>query len=175
MDSQVEMNTAPTREISVQGLAVTVKQPYTEGHVITPSEAYALNQTFAENIGNNVRALINKLLKEHTKDKIEELPHEVLRALRAKAEEYSDSYEFSISGRGGPRAPVDPVAREAFKIAGDILRGHLKKKEIKLADLPEGKFEELVQGILTKNPQIEEEAKRRVENRKELADSLLDI
>ena len=40
-----------------------IPQPYAEGHAISAIEAKVLNQVFAENIGNNVRAKVQAHLK----------------------------------------------------------------------------------------------------------------
>ena len=163
-----------TREISISGLPITVPQPYSEGHSLSAAEAYVLNQTYAENIRNNSTALIKKHLADHKVEKVEALPHDAIADLKGKIHAYASDYEFSGTGRGGPRASIDPVAREAHKMAGDMVRTALRGKGVDLKTLPEGRLEELISGVLLKRPDITEEAQRRVDASKAIAGDLLD-
>ena len=43
------------KTISISGQAFDVSTPYAAGHTLTEAEAKVLNQTRAENIGNNFR------------------------------------------------------------------------------------------------------------------------
>ena len=43
------------KSISISGTAFEVAEPYAEGHTVNAIEARVLNQTRAENIGNNFR------------------------------------------------------------------------------------------------------------------------
>lgn len=161
------------REISINGLSFAVPQPYAEGHTISAAEAHTLNQTYAENIRNNGAAIIKKHLKTGEVEKLEALGHEALAAVRSEVEKYAAEYTFSGATRG-PRAPVDPVAREATKIASEIVRTKLREKNVAVKDLPEGRFDAFVAALLEKQPAIRDEAERRVAASKEVADSLLD-
>lgn len=170
---QAHSDAAPaSREIAVNGLAIEVPSPYSEGHVLNAAEAHTLNQTFAENVSNNFRTSIKKALEAHNVTKVEELSAEVISKLKADGSAYASTYQFSISGRG-PRAIVDPVEREMHKIAGDLVRTALRAKKVDLKKLEEtspGKLEELISSAMASKPAIREEAERRVKARAELAD-----
>lgn len=163
------------REITISGLTFSTPQPYAEGHVISSAEAHTLNQTFAENIRNNVAGKIKAHLKKAEVSSLEELNEDQLSALRSDAETMIEKYEFSGAGRGGSaRAPADPILREALRIAGELVKAALSKRGTKIKDLPEGKFDELVEGVLDRNPGIKAEAERRVAASKAVAEDLLD-
>lgn len=161
----------PYSAITIQGLEFQVAQPYKAGnHALTAGEASALNQTRAENIRNNFASTIKKAIEEfRTTNKLAEdaevpvtsLDHD---DLSEKLATYDGEYEFGVrGGPSGPRAPVDPVGREAFRIASERVKLALKKKGIKLDSVPKEKMAEFVTGAIAKYPEITAEAKRRVE------------
>lgn len=167
-------------EITIQGLGFIVPQPFAEGHVLTAGEASALNQTFAENLRNNFASEV-KEAKDKWKvdqgndpkaegfDKIE-VPLDQLDkdTLQEKFDAYAAEYEFGVR-RSGTRVIVDPVEREAYKIAEKRIKDALKAKNIKLDSVPKEKMEEYVEGVLAKYPEIRDEAKRRHEAVKNIA------
>lgn len=158
-----------TKTINVGGHALEVRQPYAAGHVLTENEARTLNQTFLENVRNNTAGKLKSAETAWAKDAAnagKPFPghtQETLDSLKA----YADTYEFgAVAARS---EPVDPIEKEAFKIAREAIRTALadNKKEdgtpapIKVKDLPEGKFEEMVEAVAAQ-PDIVKEAKRRV-------------
>lgn len=163
------------RQITINGLAFDVPQPYAEGHQLNEAEASTLNQTYAENIRNNVAGRIKLFLKNASLEKVEDLTEEQIGKIRADASEYIAAYTFSGAGRGGPRMPADPVGKETFKIAADVVRTKLKAKGMKAADLPEGRFDEFVAKVIEANPAIREEAERRVAAAKAASETLFDF
>ena len=179
-DQDGDNATDATSTIKIQGIYVDVKAPYAEGHVLTAPEAQALNQTRAENVRNNAasrvrkaREELNKLLKELGEPELDEkaeLPNEVLEKLIQDIQTYDESYTFASRGT---RQPIDPVAREAHKIAAASIRAALSAKGIDLKTLPEGKLEELVQSLLAKRPEITEEAARRIAAAKAVGEETL--
>ena len=156
------------QSIRIQGVDFDAPAPYAAGQEINEPEAATLNQTLAENLRNNFAAKV-KAAKETNGDNLSD---EVIAGLRADFATYADSYEFH--GRRATRAPVDPVKREATKIAKSIVLAALRQKKIETKSLPEGKLEELVEGVIGRQPQIMEEAKRRVEASKNVATDALD-
>ena len=94
--------------ITIAGQEFEVHSPYAEGHTLTAGEASALNQTFHENIRNNMA----KKVKEG-----------------ATAEDvlaYANSYEFGVRTPGAGRQAADPVMREAISLAKTAIKAFLK-------------------------------------------------
>lgn len=152
--------------ITVQGQSFTLASLYAAGHVCNENEAYTLNQTRAENIRNNFAKTVKEALGTES-----ELSDEAKTDLQAKLTSYASEYEFN--GRRAGRAPVDPTEREARKMAKGLVLAALRSKEIDVDTLPEGKLDELIDGALSKRPDIREEAKRRIAAAKSLAQEVL--
>lgn len=110
-----------TKQITVQGVKVTISQPYAAGAVITEAEAKALNQVRAENIGNNKRKEITDLTGTD---------EEIAAAAQALISAYDAEYVFNLASVGGGRAPTDPVEKEARRIAREFIAGKLKENGI---------------------------------------------
>lgn len=102
------------KTISISGEAFEVSAPYVPGHVLNEAEAKVLNQTRAENIGNNFRAAVKKALEE---GKIDEV--------RAAIADYDSKYEFSMTTA---RTPIDPIEAEAIKIAKEVVKARIAEK-----------------------------------------------
>lgn len=126
------------KTITVLEQSIVVPQPYSAGHTLNEIEAKVLNQTFAENIGNNVRAKIAK-----AKTGGEGAPT-MAEALRAVAE-YAMAYVFTEAAATGPS--MTPVEREARKLARLHIQASLAKpsekypKGRKLKDIDKDKLE----------------------------------
>jgi hypothetical protein len=156
-------------QLTIQGLAFEISQPYSVGHVLTIGEASQLNQVRAENIRNNfasvVRGAIEAYRKANSLPDDAEVPLSELDKdeLDAKLGKYDEEYVMGVrGGPSGPRIPVDPVQREAYRIGTDKVKMALKKKNISLNSVPKEKFDEYVKGVVNKYPEILEEARRRV-------------
>lgn len=157
--------TTPIQELTIQGFTFTIPAPYAAGEVtLSEAEAATLNQTYAENIRNNFAKKVKAANEAGAADPTE---------LQAALDEYAASYTFN-----GPRrsiaVPVDPVLREATKIARSMITEALQRKAIKIKDLPEGKLDILISNLLEKNSDIHAEARRRVEATKDATSSILD-
>lgn len=135
-----------SQAVTIQDTSFTIPAPYSEGHTLTPNEAAALNQLFAENIRNNFAAKMKKA-KEEGKT-----------LGQSDLDAYAASYEFGVRSGGGPK--LDPVEREARALAGDEVKKLLRSKGLKLAELPEGRFDALVDQALAKFPALRERAKQ---------------
>lgn len=168
----------PHEGYTVQGLTFQMPQPYTTGtHELTEGEASQLNQVLAENLRNNFAAKIRAKLDAYIK--ANNLPEGIEPAvdvldkdeLDTEFAEYAAKYEFGVrqAGAGGPRAPADPVGKEAYKIAWERIKGALAKKNIKLDSVSKEKRAELIDQTLAKYPAIREEAERRVNAVAEIA------
>ena len=157
-----------TKEISIHDQAFSVTAPYAEGQVITALEAKALNQTRAENIANNFRKRIKTALEFA---EVEPKPegYETLDAVRAALTAYDAAYTFSMPSS---REPVDPVEREAVKLAKESIRAALAADGRKFKDVDEEKLEAAIQK-LSEREDILAEAKRRVKASKKSAENTL--
>jgi hypothetical protein len=129
--------------------------------VLTAGEASVLNQVLGENLRNNFAAQVKKAKADGNTD-----------GLAAAFDAYAAGYEFH--GRRPSRAPVDPVAKEAHKIAKSLVLEALRKRNIDTKTLPEGKLDELIGGVLASKPEITAEAQRRIEATKSVAADALD-
>lgn len=110
------------KTISIHDLEFSVPAPYGEGHTITANEAYALNQTFAENIANVWRKKIKEAIDA-------ENPDEAVASVRTKFDAYAAEYEFS-----GPRvsaATATPLEKAALRQARAWLVQQLKETDYK--------------------------------------------
>lgn len=160
-------------DFTIQNIPFEAAAPYAEGHVLSKQEAAVLNQTRVENLRNNFAGVIKKKLEALSKEEPPrtELSDDEIAGLKEEFASYEDSYEFQ--GKRTSRAPVDPVKREAVRMAKDTITAALRGKGIEPKNLVEGKMEELISGYLDKNPQVLEEAKARVEAAKALANDAL--
>lgn len=165
----------PKTSITIQGLTFDVDLPYAEGHTVNQFEANALNQTWAENIRNNFASKVSKVLEavEEQRGQGAELSEDELGILRGEFEKYAGEYKFQ--GRRGPGAPVDPVKREAIKIARETLRQLLSSNNQSLKDLKEGEAERIVELLIEQKPEIMETARQRVEQLKSIAGATLSL
>lgn len=161
-------------ELVVQGVTLAVPQPYSAGPItLTEGEASQLNQVLAENLRNNFAGKVDKAYEDAAKansKEVKDITADMLdvTALQTAFDAYVGEYEFGVRRGGLPRI-TDPVEREAVNMASEIVRGAIKTKGFKLADVPAEKIRELALGLLEKNPAIREEAKRRVESTKGIA------
>jgi hypothetical protein len=159
----------PYTQLTIQGLAFEVSQPYSVGHTLTAGEASQLNQVRAENIRNNFASTIRAAIEAYRK--ANSLPEDAEIAvsdldkdeLDDKLSKYDEEYVMGVrGGPSGPRLPVDPVMREAFRIGLEKVKAALKKKNISISSVPKEKMDEYIKGVIAKYPEIIEEAKRRV-------------
>jgi hypothetical protein len=150
-----------TKTISIAGHPFEVSAPYLEGHPITAAEAKVLNQTRAENIGNNFREDVKKALADGT-----------LEAVTAAIAAYDAEYQFTVSRVS--RTPIDPIEAEAFKIAKEVVKQKLADKGIKVKDYIENetnaaKYDAALEKIAAQDDTLKL-AKQRVAARKKVAE-----
>ena len=180
--SEQTVNEVPYTSITIQGLQFEVAQPYKAGHPLTEGEASQLNQVRAENIRNNFALTIRKAIEEHRKannlDENVELTSAVLDKddLDDKLSKYDDDYIMGVrAGASGPRTPVDPVQREAWRIAHEKVKAALKKKGITIDSVPKAKMTSFIEGVLAKYTEITDEARRRVNAASQIALESLEV
>ena len=159
-----------TKEITVQGIVVSVSAPYAAGHVITEAEAKALNQVRAENIANNVRKAISDMIEAAGgKDALTDEQKAQAQALVA---EKDAGYVFSMASVGGGREPVDPLAKECRAVARAWLTAKLKEKGLTQKSYAEANGEDAFASKvaeLAEHPEIVKVAKKNLATREGLA------
>lgn len=121
----------------IAGEEFLVSQPYAAGHVLNEVEAKTLNQTRAENIGNNLRTLVKEALEK--RDQGDSSAYD---ALAQQVADYDRDYTFAMGGGGVTTRKLDPIEREAKAIATDIIRADLQSKGRKWSQVPEGSTKE---------------------------------
>lgn len=159
----------PDKEITIQGVAFNVTQPYAEGHVVTEAEAKALNQTRSENVRNNMAKSVKDAKAEHG----DTLPDDVLTSLGLAVSEYDKAYVFTLASVGGGRKSRDPVEIEANKIARAAIMGKLKELGKKLADVDKDKLAAKIAEVAGSD-KVVKAAKKAVADRAALASDALE-
>jgi len=158
-----------TKEINIYEQTLTVRAPYAEGHVLNAIEAKTLNQTRAENVSNNFRKKIKAAVDGVPLKEGGEV--QTLEQVIAEFNAYDEAYTFSMPSPG--REPIDPIEREAQKIARQIIRENLQAQGKKLKDVDEAKYEAAVITV-SEREEVVKEAKRRVNAQKKAAESSLE-
>ncbi len=96
---------------------------YAEGHAVTAAEAAVLNQQMAELLSHRIRNGAFEAVTVGTAP----TPEQVAEAEKFLAEE-AGKFEFgSTRGSGTPRIVLDPVGKEAKRIADALVRKALVK------------------------------------------------
>lgn len=172
---------ANLRQVTISGETFEIAAPYEEGHQLNAAEASVLNQTFLENIRNNVASKI-KAGKEAAEKAgttfsldtpVGGEGEDAGKTLRQLCTEYADNYEFGVRVSRNSE-PADPVEREARAIAREALNATLKAQGIKRKDVDDAIFEEALQ-LQSKKASIVKEAQRRVKVKTEIGAEELDI
>jgi hypothetical protein len=171
-------------QITIAGEQFEVGAPYAEGHVLTAIEAGVLNQTFLENVRNNCASKINAAKKAAEEAKVPfnidatvEVPGEnegdapTSTTLRRQVQDYASAYTFQ-QRQARTSEPVDPVEREAMRIARDILSEALKAQGIKRKDLTDEQYDGALGKIMAQE-KVVAEAKRRVKGRESIGSDAL--
>lgn len=156
----------PRTSITIAGESFKVPEPYVAGHVLTENEAGTLNQTYAENIRNNMASKVSEALEAAKKDGA---PAFDAASMQTQIDDYTADYEFG-QRRGG--ASGDPVEREALDQARELVRAKIREKGGKLADYKAADITTKAKEVLDKYPQIREQAKARVEAQQAAAAAL---
>lgn len=169
------MSDSTTRTITIAGAEFEVTAPFAKGHTCTEAEAKALNQTRAENIRNNMAKFVRD-----AKDEDDSIPAKAMKELVEKVTTYDAEYQFTLANAGG-RSAIDPIEKEATKIAREGINVALQEAGKKLADYRgAGANEELKatyeNAIATRaaSDEVIALAKSRIEERKTAAAGALD-
>lgn len=121
---------ADTKSKMISGVSFEISQPYLAGAVLNEAEAKTLNQVRSENIGNNVREAVKKLLEAGD-----------TAGATALVSKKDASYVFTLATVGATKT-LDPVEREARALAKDIIKTHLAATGRKISVVPEGETKE---------------------------------
>ena len=154
---------ADNKKLTIAGEAFEVTTPYAPGHVINEAEARSLNQTRAENIGNNCREEVKKALGEGKS----------VAEIQAVITEYDARYNFSMGG--STREPVDPLEREARSLARAAISEALRADGRKIKDIDKDKLEEAITNLASTEDILRAAKKRLAEKKKTSAVSLSDL
>lgn len=109
----------PTILLRIKRYDFSLTRRYHTGQRINDSEAYALNQMFAENIRNNTIHWISKAEAQAPKGL---LSTEQLAELQTKISEYASKYQFQVRHRTRSMSPID-VALEELALAQATAEG----------------------------------------------------
>jgi hypothetical protein len=177
-DAAPQTEAQASQTIVIDNLSFSAPAPYVEGDQINVAEAGALNQVFAENIRNNFRRRVADA-KEAAKTAAEaagqtfdgSLSEEAIAKLTSDFAEYAAKYEFA--GKRGPRISLDPVTKEAMKIAKDKIKAKMIELGKDMKSLTSDALDSLAKDLLAKKPEYMELAKVRIEQLKSLAADIL--
>lgn len=140
------------------GIAINVPQPYAEGHVLSALEADKLNHVLADSIRTSLMSKLKRLPDADA-------------AVGADFQSYADSYSFVVRS---PKSTVDPITKEAMKIAKEQVFAAIRRKGGNPTDYSADQIAEYVSKVLQHKPEIMDEAKRRINSSREMASDLLE-
>lgn len=158
-----------TQALTIQKIEFQAPAPYNEGDTMNLAEANTLNQTLGENLRNNFADKVKKAVEAAGEAG---LSAESTERLRVEFAEYAASYEFQ--GRRQRRETLDPVGREALKMAKVAVHSAIRARDMKIEELPEDHVEKLIKQYAAK-PEVQAEAQRRVDATRSLAADDLDF
>ena len=165
------IESAPRSEITIAGVTLSVPAPFSDGHVLRPNEAGVLNQTYAENIRNNFAAKVKAAQKvsEESGQPIDPA------SLQIELDTYIQSYDFGVRRGGGTRVVLDPVTKEALRLASERVKAALKKRGLNLKEVGNAKIKELAEQALEQHPILMERAQQIVALKSDLGQESLDL
>jgi hypothetical protein len=148
---QLPENT-PRATRTIAGIEVSVPVPFAVGQPLTEATAAMLNQTFAENISNNLRKTLNDgFLPEGAAEGTDPTAY-TSETAQPLIDKYVTEYEPGVRRGGSGEARVtDPVEREARKIARQKAVEVVKAQGGKPADFDMG---ELTNRIFDANKEL---------------------
>ena len=155
-------------QVKIQGENYDIAEKYSAGHALTAGEASALNQTFFENIRNNVAVKLKKAAEAGPIN---------VQHWQAEIDAYASAYEFGV--RAVRSSSLDPIEVEAGKLAAEAIKGMLKAG-IKSGKIPGSlrdylpQMDELVANALASEngDNFRLKATRNIEEMREAADSI---
>lgn len=148
------------KSLTIAGESFTVNLPYAEGHTLTAVEAKALNQTRCENIRNNLAKQVKDLKEAGNFDQA---------AFQKVVSEYDSNYTFATPSAGGGRKTMDPVEKEARKLAREMIKAALERQGTKIGDVDKDALAAKIDEVADM-PDVVKEAKAVVAKRTKLAE-----
>lgn len=148
----------PRTEFIVQGILLKVPEPFKAGDVLLENEANSVNQTYRENVRNNLAKEVTKI-KESEKD-----PAKAQSAAQTAVNKYCESYEFGVRTGGG--RTVDPVMSIAMGIARTYVKEAWKKDGKKTSDYTTADLNAAARKVVEANEQIRDYAEKELANKK---------
>ncbi len=129
MTTGIPIDGADRQAITIKGVQLTVPVPYKEGHPLRTNEASVLNQTYAENLRNNLAKDIAKAVDDAGGDtaKVD------VAGLQTLVDSYIPDYDFGVRRLGA--GPIDPVEKEALRLAKEQVRDAFRAKGYNLRDV----------------------------------------
>jgi hypothetical protein len=103
-----------TDQITIAGHPFDVPVRYAEGHQLTAGEASALNQTFHENIRNNIASKIKKSTPEGAEFSWDD---SAVSTWQSEVNKYAEEYQFGVRSGGGRGPAMDPETKLAVEEA----------------------------------------------------------
>jgi len=157
MATGIPINGAERQTITVKGVQLQVPVPYKEGHSLRANEASVLNQTYAENLRNNLSKSVAEIVEKAGGDasKVD------AGSLQKMVDEYVPEYDFGVR-RLGAGQPVDPVEREALRLAREQVRQAYKQNGFNLKDIGAEVINEKAAEAVEAYPQFRQLAKQNV-------------
>jgi len=125
--------------IKIQGHHFLCSQPYAEGHVLSTSEADALNQMRSENLRNNFAAQMRKAASEGKEPPTAE-----------DFAAYDRAYTFGQKRERGTGTVRDPVGAAERKLAEGALRDKIAAIGQKWKDYDNDHKKHLIDQIITR-------------------------
>ena len=175
------MSDQKTKTITIQRQAFEISQPYSEGHTCTAAEAASLNQTWGENIRNNMAKVVTAARTEAGIPDTAEghsisLDDETIKVLQEKVTAYDNDYEFTLASVGGGRKSRDPVEIEATKIATASITAQLRDMGVTVKQVKETNPEGLKNMIadLASTKDVMTQAKKTIAARTKIAENAVD-
>jgi hypothetical protein len=148
-------------QIRLRQYSFFVSSPFKAGHRLTAEEARALNWTRAEQIKNNMRRHIDSATRELTDGEL--LPDSSIAKLQARVDLLDQGHQFRQSD-AAEEAELGALEVEALRVAEERLP----------APAPEGERFELMVRLLASQPEVQEEARLRLQLRSQEANRLLE-
>lgn len=170
--TQMEISpSAPRGTFTIQGIVLSIPQPFAEGHVCLSNEASVLNQTLAENMRNNCATKVEQLETKLKESGITD-PDAIKAEAQTLVDLYLAEYKFGVRRAGG--RTLDPVEKEARGMVEDQIKAAIRAEGGKLKDY-EDIWDELIDQTLKDTPAFYAEAKKIVERRAKVGASAISL
>ena len=147
----------------VAGISLNISEPYSSGQTLGPTEAKVLNKIRAKNFTNTIRSKVADLIQE-------ELSEEQIQTLVTDMDSCYVPSSSSI---------LDPIEREALKLAADMVKSHLletgRRPSICPPEFSEDEWQEKISNEIDRvaeTPAVVELATKNVEARRKSSSSI---